>query len=137
MRLFCITLLLVQSTVMAQEVCEQSFAKFLTIFERDNELQLQNTSYPLKFTFVDNESFIEPEQVKIELTRKQVEAKYFPLFPGPEQQKKVPFIKKVTDVTPEIKEVELNKPDTGYKLSYRFEKLGACWKLAEYNNHSL
>ncbi len=98
---------------------------------------MENTVYPLKYTFVDHGAGPEPKVIDSELSIQKIKERKNPIYPYPKDQEKVPFVREISEPSPTRKQVKLYKSDTDYLLRYQFEIIGTCWKLTEYNNDSL
>ena len=135
-RILLIFLCFPSSTIAGYE-CYESFDEFLPAFENNKAVQIDNTIFPLKYTFVDGGAYPEPKVINSELSSKKIEERKNPIYPYPKDQKKVPLLKEISEPSPGKMRIRLYKPDTDYVLRYQFELIGTCWKLTEYNNDSL
>jgi hypothetical protein len=117
--------------------CIAAFDDFLSRFEANRPFQEQNIAFPLKHSFVDAEADPEPKVIDKPLSKSEVTEGLAPVFPSQADQKGVPFEKVIKSPTQEQRVVQLQKPDTGYQLIYKFKKFGDCWKLVEFEDASI
>lgn len=131
--LFCIA----PRLIVAESECAQEFDDFLSSFEGNRSFQEENIIFPLKHSVVDVEADPEPKVVDKPLSKSDVKGDKAPVFPSQPDQQKIPFEKVVKGQTFDQRTVQLQKPDTGYLLIYRFRKIDACWKLVEFEDASI
>ncbi|MCK9531214.1 MAG: hypothetical protein M0R77_11750 [Gammaproteobacteria bacterium] len=117
--------------------CIQAFDGFLARFEANRAFQEENIIYPLKRSFVDAGADPEPKVVDKPLSKSDVKEGAAPVFPSKADQTKVPFEEVIKTPALDRRTVQLQKPDTGNLLIYRFQKIGECWKLVEFEDASI
>jgi len=110
----------------------QDFSAFLADFAQSPDLQKAFTRVPMKKQItVDAEP--EPKQVSTLLDRSEL---VFPLIPEAKAREANGLTLEIVDKSDTSATVKLQKPDTGYKVIYRFSFEG-CWSLDEVQDFSI
>lgn len=122
------------SRAMSDDRCPaQELNAFVSAFADRVELQKQFTAQPLQMDSLDATAEPEPRQMSREVLGDEIP---FPVMPNTAQQRKQGLEMEVGQVRDGEAEVVLQKPDTGYRLSFLFRK-DACWTLYRVSDDSL
>ena len=132
-----IAITLFPTIVLAESPCLSSFNEFLSTFEKSPKFQLENISYPLKYSFIDATANPEPKTINTLKSKSDLVARNKPVYPSISAQQKTSLVKKVHSQSQVNKIIHLHKPNTDYKIKYHFKKVGSCWKLVMLESLSL
>ncbi|MEN3748011.1 hypothetical protein TPR58_12620 [Sphingomonas sp. HF-S3] len=103
-----------------------NFDGFLKAFSDSAQVQRSFTAPTVQVTEIDATAEPEPR----EMTRSQPRASLrFPVMMSTADQSSDGLSASVTRPDAETVRVKLEKPDTGYQLSYSFRPRGNCWEL--------
>lgn len=111
----------------------QDLAAFVRAFADRVELQKQFTAQPLRMDSLDATAQPEPQQISREVSGDAIP---FPVMPDAAQQRREGLELKVGQARDGEAEVILQKPDTGYRMSFMFRK-NDCWQLYRVSDDSL
>ena len=132
-----IAIILFPTIVLADNPCSSSFNEFLSNFEKSSKFQLENISYPLKYSYIEPNAIPEPKTINTLKSKDDLASRKKPIYPTTTEQQQIPLVKKIHSKSQVNKIIQLHKPDTDYNVKYHFKKIGLCWKLVMFESHSL
>lgn len=109
------------------------FPIFIRVFSSDINVQKMFTRYPLRKQWLDPDAEPEPKKIIQNLGRHQIS---FPILPLRAERVRRSLEIRIDDVTASKAKITLFKLDTGYQVSYFFEK-SSCWRLIRIEDWSL
>lgn len=111
----------------------ENFSEFLIVFSNDEKFQHEFLKIPLEIQKIDLNSDSEPIPVLNILNAEQI---VYPLIPLELERKKKSLDLRVDELTRLKAKVTLYKKDTGYQISYFFNK-DFCWRLERIEDWSI
>lgn len=136
--LICLLFLAVPGLAGACEAAQpESFAPFFTRFAADKGFAVSRTQYPLQvlvWEYGVDAGGKDASAARRSQVSRVADAKAPSLSASMRDQG---LTSRPKHVGPRTAVVEVFKPDTDWLMTYHFRRLGRCWYLQEFQNHSL